>query len=188
MQRVDELNRPAFKARELSARTWGRLESDRMSKRLDLDTELMLRFQSGDVSSFEKLVERHKQRVFNLVYRFLGGREEAEDLAQDVFLRVYRAGPDYRPTARFTTWLYVITRNVCLRAVEKGRQEARARRDDPQFAMEAKARRQADEQRADPLNAAIRDEQACLVRDAINELPETQRMAVILYRYQHLLC
>jgi len=157
-----------------------------MSEQQDLDTQLMLRFQAGDVACFEQLVDRNKQRVFNLVYRFLGGRQDAEDLAQEVFIRVYCAAPRYQPTAKFTTWLYVICRNVCLKAVERRRHDAVAQRDDPEFMREVTAHHEATNNTETPLHAAIRGERAMQVRAAINALPPPQRLVVVLYRYEHL--
>ena len=72
------------------------------------DVKLMLRLKDGDESAFETLVERHRTRVINTVYRFTGQRDIAEDLAQDVFISLYRAAPRYEPRAKFTTYLYRI--------------------------------------------------------------------------------
>ncbi|PIU18464.1 MAG: hypothetical protein COT18_10480, partial [Elusimicrobia bacterium CG08_land_8_20_14_0_20_59_10] len=85
----------------------------------DGDIKLMLRFQGGDETCFERLVELHKARVFNMAYGFLGCCQDAEDSAQEVFLKIYRAKNTYRPQAKFTTWLYTITRNTCLKALDK---------------------------------------------------------------------
>jgi len=74
----------------------------------------MLAFQSGDIFSFEKLVKRYKEKVINIIYQFIGERNEAEDLAIEVFLRVYQAARSYQAKGKFTTWLYKITINLCL--------------------------------------------------------------------------
>jgi len=76
--------------------------------------ELMARIGAGDRYAFEILVRRHQRAVLNFIYRFIGDRSEAEDLAQEVFLRVWQSAPTYKPTARFTTWLYRITANLCI--------------------------------------------------------------------------
>jgi len=81
---------------------------------LDSDASLMLAFQSGDIFSFEKLVKRYKEKVINIIYQFIGERNEAEDLAIEVFLRVYQAARSYQAKGKFTTWLYKITINLCL--------------------------------------------------------------------------
>ena len=82
--------------------------------RLDADTALMLRVSAGDDPSFELLLERHRTPVVNHLYRLVHNHAIAEDLAQDVFLRVYRARGRYRPDAKFTTWLFRITTNIAL--------------------------------------------------------------------------
>ena len=86
---------------------------------LDSDVSLMLEFQKGDISSFEKLVQKHKESLINIIYQFIGERDEAEDLAVEVFLRVYRAAKKYQAKAKFTTWLYKITTNLCLNEIRK---------------------------------------------------------------------
>lgn len=77
------------------------------------DNELMLRFKEGDLSAFEELVKKYEKPVLNLIYRFLGNRNDTEDLTQEVFLRVYRARETWQPKAKFSTWLYRITANLC---------------------------------------------------------------------------
>ena len=80
----------------------------------DPDAELMISFQRGDPDAFAALVRRFQGRVVSLAYRYLGSAADAEDLAQEVFLRVYRAKESYEPTARFSTWIYRITANASL--------------------------------------------------------------------------
>src|SRR5438132_10751227 len=81
---------------------------------LDPDTDLMLRVREGDGTSFELLLHRHRNGVVNHLYRSVHNRAIAEELAQDVFVRVYRSRERYEPTAKFTTWLFRITTNVAL--------------------------------------------------------------------------
>lgn len=146
----------------------------------DPDVALMLGFQSGDDRCFEHLVDRHRQRVFALVYRFLGRRSDAEDIAQDVFLKVYRARESYRPRARFTTWLYVVCRNTCFNIIRDGKGDV----------LEGTAPIEeagVPDHRADsPLATALRQERAQVVRDAVDSLPANQRLAVILQRFERL--
>src|SRR4030066_2454821 len=75
--------------------------------------DLMTRIAKGDTDAFEILVNRHQTSVLNLIYRFIGDRTKAQDLAQEVFLRVWQAAKTYRPEAKFATWLYRITANLC---------------------------------------------------------------------------
>ena len=83
----------------------------------DPDVQSMLRFQRGDEDAFDALVRRHQRSVVNLTHRYLGDPAAAEDLAQDVFVRVYNARDTYRPEAKFTTWLYRIATNLCLNEI-----------------------------------------------------------------------
>jgi RNA polymerase sigma-70 factor, ECF subfamily len=82
------------------------------------DEELMTRIAGSDAQAFEILVRRHQRRILNLIYRSIGDRIQAEDVAQEVFLRVWRAAEDYTPKAKFTTWVYRIAVNLCLDALK----------------------------------------------------------------------
>ena len=82
------------------------------------DEELMARIAGSDAQAFEILVRRHQRRILNLIYRSIGDRIQAEDVAQEVFLRVWRAAEDYEPKAKFTTWVYRIAVNLCLDAMK----------------------------------------------------------------------
>ena len=81
---------------------------------IDPDGELVSRWQSGDESAFETLVRRHEQRVFRLLYRMMGNREEAEDVAQEAFLSLHRHGHRFRREARFSTFVYRVAANAAL--------------------------------------------------------------------------
>jgi len=85
----------------------------------DSDEDLMLRYARGDGTAFEILFRRHKARVYSFIYRFVGGGHTADDLYQEVFLRIIRSRHTYRPRARFTTWLYAVARSVCIDAIRK---------------------------------------------------------------------
>jgi RNA polymerase sigma-70 factor (ECF subfamily) len=91
----------------------------------DADADLVRRAQRGDEKAFEELVERHQRFAFNVAYRVLGERREAEDITQEAFLRAWRALPGFRGEARFTTWLYRIVRNLCLNRLPSLRRELR---------------------------------------------------------------
>jgi len=80
----------------------------------EADEALMVRYQKGDVRAFEILLTRHRRPVFNFILRFVGARETAEDLLQEVFLRVVKGAENYQRQAKFTTWLYTIARNLCV--------------------------------------------------------------------------
>ena len=142
---------------------------------MDDDIQLMLGFQGGNIHDFEKLMQRHNRAVINLAYRFIGDAAAAEDVAQDVFLQVFRAAADYRPTAGFTTWLYQIVRNTSY-------SELRRRTRRPALLDERSAEPRAPSA-SDPLEKA---ETEAAVKRAIELLPENQRMALILRRYNGL--
>src|SRR5258708_2626815 len=90
-----------------------------MSSTPDLDASLMLRVKRGDDAAFAELVEKYKQPVMNLAYRILRDGTEAEDLAQNVFLQVYKSAHRYQPSAKFSTWLFTIARNLCLNEIRR---------------------------------------------------------------------
>jgi len=150
----------------------------------DYDVSLMLSFQKGNDLAFQELVERNHTRVIGLVYRFINDASDAEDLAQEVFLRIYRARATYKPTAKFSTWMFRITANVSLNALR-----ARAnRRDDvsvDQVADGADSPRSVPDPSGDlPDHRMHKLELQEKVRDAVSALPEKQQMAVILNKYE----
>lgn len=74
----------------------------------------MLDFQKGDKAAFEDLVRRYQHKVYNFIYRLIGNAQTAEELFQDSFIKIFRAGATYRPEAKFTTWMYTVVRNQCI--------------------------------------------------------------------------
>ena len=148
----------------------------------DADAELMLAFQKGEELAFQELVERHHARLIRLIGRFVGDAAEAEDLAQEVFLRIYRARRTYRPTAKFSTWTFRIAINVSLNALR-----ARASRRDS-ISTEQLAPAHEDSRRAprDPAPDAPleRSELERTVREAVAKLPARQQVAVVLSKYE----
>lgn len=149
---------------------------------IDSDLELMLRVRSGDAESFEILLSRYRLPLVSFFVRMVRDRALAEDLAQEVFLRVYQARQRYQPEARFTTWLYRIATNLALNAIrDRKAGDAPAVDDDedgaPRVARIADTRATAEEQ----LMQADRER---LIRQAVECLPEKQRAAVILHKYQ----
>src|ERR1044071_6141775 len=91
----------------------------KMGEVIDPDAALMKRVTQGDQRAFEELVEKYKQPVFNFIYRTIPDAAEAEDLAQTVFVQVYKAAAKYRVEAKFTTWLFTIARNLCLNELRR---------------------------------------------------------------------
>jgi RNA polymerase sigma-70 factor, ECF subfamily len=152
------------------------------------DVQLMLDVKAGDERSFELLLRKYRTPVINFLYRMVRDSAIAEDLAQEVFLRVYRARQEYAPSAKFTTWMFRIATNLALNALRDNRyRQLEISMDQPvetneseQPALEVADRTPTAEQQ---LVARTRTE---LIRNAINALPEKQRAAVLLHKYQEL--
>jgi RNA polymerase sigma-70 factor (ECF subfamily) len=139
------------------------------------DTELMARLARGEISALGQLARRHQRRILELAFRTLGDWDRAEDIAQETFLRVYRAAKRYRPQAQFTTWLYRIVVNLCL-----DEQRKRAKAAAP---LDSTTPAEYPAPQAHPME---KKELAELVNAAVQGLAERQRLAVILHRYNGL--
>jgi RNA polymerase sigma-70 factor (ECF subfamily) len=148
---------------------------------VDSDLELMLRVRSGDADSFEVLSNRYRSPLVNYFIRMVRDTALAEDLAQEVFLRVYKARGRYRPDARFTTWLYRIATNLALNAI-------RDRKGDGQLAengdSELEPATKIPDKRPTAEQLLIDGDRERLIREAVESLPDNQRAAVILHKYQ----
>jgi len=153
------------------------------------DVQLMLNFKEGDISSFEELIKRYKKSVINIIYRFLGDRDEAENLALEVFLRVYKSVKRYRARAKFTTWLYKIAVNLSLSELKKKRKHFSISLNTPIIKDKGGFRELIDDV-ADPSPPPEKileeKERNFLIKKAISLLPPGQRMAVILRIYEEL--
>ncbi|HWR50219.1 MAG TPA: sigma-70 family RNA polymerase sigma factor [Bryobacteraceae bacterium] len=151
---------------------------------MEPDAELMLRVKAGDSASFARLLDRHRVPVIHFLYRMVHNQAVAEELAQEVFLRVYRAGASYEPNAKFTTWLFRIATNLALNSLRNAKNE-KAQESLDEKIDDAPVRQVADgsptvEQHL--LDRARRDE----VRRAIAELPPKQRAAVLMHKYEEM--
>jgi RNA polymerase sigma-70 factor, ECF subfamily len=152
------------------------------------DVQLMLGVKAGDEVSFELLLERYRRPMVNFLYRMVRDAATAEDLAQEVFLRVYRARKDYTPNAKFTTWLFRIGTNLALNSIRDGRyRQAEISIDRSQDGgeeelprIEIRDKRPAIEQQL------IERDRAKMIRQAVDGLPEKQRAAVLLHKYVEL--
>jgi RNA polymerase sigma-70 factor (ECF subfamily) len=153
------------------------------SARQDPEVELMLTVQRGQTEAFEALVERYWLPVFHRFYRRLHDRQSAEDLTQDVFLRIYRYRHRYRPRARFATWLYHIAQNVLRNALRSRRRGSRMKLS----VFGEKERESVPEallSLGDPPSRSMeRAETARLVRGAVNHLMDRQRLALELHQF-----
>jgi len=154
------------------------------SAALDYDAQLMLRVKEGDGASFTELLEKHRLPVIHFLYRMVQDHAVAEELAQEVFLRVYRSRSTYEPTAKFTTWLFRIATHLALNWLRDGRNERGQERLDDDSG-EGPVRQVADR--------SVSIEQKMLyevrldeVRRAILTLPEKQRAAVLMHKYEEM--
>ncbi len=143
----------------------------------------MLRVQHGDLAAFESLVERYRQPVFNFIHRSLRDPDETEDLAQQVFVQVWKAAGRYRVASRFSTWLFTIARNLCLN-------ELRRRGRHPTDSLEAAAEggpegppREIEDLRGPGVTGEVLlGELERKIEEALFDLPENQRSAILLFR------
>ena len=154
-----------------------------MSTAPDPDAALMLRVKQGDREAFEELVEKYKQPVMNLVYRTLPDATEAEDLAQHVFLQVYKSAHRYEVSAKFTTWLFTIARNLCLNEIRR-RSRHPAESLDETFADndDQPIRQPEDVKTFSPPDSLLQAELEDKIETALAELPEKQRTAILMCR------
>jgi RNA polymerase sigma-70 factor (ECF subfamily) len=148
--------------------------------------DLMARIAEGDEDAFEILVNRHQISVLNLIYRFIGDRTQAKDLGQEVFIRVWQAAKRYKTEAKFTTWIYRITANLCFNELKA----ARRRRWFPFHRYGEDEGNSIEETLSDGSPTAedllLTKERSHEITDALQSLPENQRMALILKRYDGL--
>ena len=151
------------------------------------DAEVMLRVKAGDESAFDYLVQKYRRPLVSFMYRMARNTAAAEDLAQDVFLRVYRSRQTYEASAKFTTWLYRIATNLAVnhaRDTRHERPEVTVSLDEP------------DEETGTTLDVAdgtvtaeealVRRERMLAIRSKVEALPERQKLAVIMHKYQQM--
>ena len=154
------------------------------------DVQLMLDVKAGDEQSFALLLHRYRTPLVNFLYRMVRNREQAEDLAQEVFIRVYRARAEYVPSAKFTTWLFRIATNLALNSIRDTRHQRM------EVSLDAPVIVDSEEGDERPLDVAeknpnieehlVQEAQREMIRHAIDKLPEKQRAAVLLHKYQDL--
>jgi len=155
----------------------------------DPDVRLMLRVRDDDAAAFEELVARYQSRLITVLEQLVRKREQAEDLAQEVFLRVFRARKSYQPGAKFSTWLFTIANNVASNAKRSlaRRREVnvshRAQGDTPTDPLDQMALAASGQM---PTRQLDRAERAEMVRAAIGALNERQRMALLLSKFEEM--
>ena len=149
----------------------------------------MARSARGDRHAFEILVRRHQRSVLNFIYRFIGNRIEAEDLAQEVFLRAWQSAAAYKPTAKFTTWIYRITTNLCINKQKSDRirrlfmvPPSRKEEEDLGNKFSADHTRKG----PSPEDLLLEAERKRQILSALRRLPANQRIALVLKKYEGL--
>ena len=147
------------------------------------DISLMKKVALGDHSAFEELVQRHQYAVVGTVAKMLGNHSEAEDIAQQVFLRLWKSAGRYKPTAKFTTFLFTITRNLVFNETRR-----RARRGEQSFEEQADEWHQQfkEKEHSQPDARLLELELREAANRAITSLPQKQRMAVVLRRHENM--
>jgi RNA polymerase sigma-70 factor (ECF subfamily) len=152
----------------------------------DPDIRLMLRVKEDDPGAFEELVEHYQHRLVAVLHHLIGSAEEAEDLAQEVFLRIYRARKKYRPRAKFSTWLFTIANNLALNAL-------RSRQRKPVVPLDVRdsgplgprpAEQLVHDRARQPGQRLQQQELAAVIRTALDGLNERQRAAVLLNKFE----
>lgn len=158
-----------------------------MAVQSDPDAALMLRVKRGDRAAFSELVEKYKQPVMNFIFRRLRDETEAEDLAQNVFLQVYKSRGRYKQTAKFSTWLFTITHNLCLNELRRrSRHPAESLEETHKENEEQPARQIEDKSQAAAPDNVLQSELAQKIDEALAELPDNQRSAILLCRQEDL--
>jgi RNA polymerase sigma-70 factor (ECF subfamily) len=152
---------------------------------IEHDAQLMLRVKDGDSASFTLLLDRHRVPVIHFVYRMIQNQAVAEELAQEVFLRVYRSRATYEPTAKFTTWLFRITTHLALNWIRDQKNERRQQSLDSETA-EGNAPLQVADAGLNVEQSMVRTARMDEIRNAIGSLPEKQRAAVMMHKYEEM--
>jgi RNA polymerase sigma-70 factor, ECF subfamily len=151
------------------------------------DAQIMLRVKAGDDSAFEYLVQKYRRPMLGFMYRMAHSTAVAEDLAQEVFLRVYRSREKYEASAKFTTWLYRIASNLAVnhaRDTRHQRPENTVSLDEPDQATGLTIDLPDDSLTAE--EAILRRERLAAIRQRVEALPERQRIALIMHKYQQM--
>ncbi len=147
----------------------------------------MLRVSRGDRVAFGSLVEKYKQPVMNYIYRTLRDETEAEDLAQNVFLQVYKSRDRYQRTAKFSTWLFTIARNLCLNEIRRRSRHPADSSKNLIRKMKTQPQRQYEDKKVSlPTENMLHSELAAKIAEAVADLPENQRTAILLCRQDEL--
>ena len=147
------------------------------------DTDLMMRVKEGDEEAFRQIVEKYQKPIMNLCFQYTGNQQDAEELAQDVFIRVYRAASTYEPRAQLSTYLYRIAVNLSLNRIRNRRNKRLVSFD---FLHKGESYNPISQENKSPEILMEQKEKQQMVWDAIHTLPANQQTALILKRFQGL--
>lgn len=171
----------------LGSAATGSLHSAMVGSENYTDAEVMLRVKAGDQSAFDFLVQKYRRPLVSFMYRMARNTAAAEDLAQEVFLRVYRSRETYEATAKFTTWLYRIATNLAVNHARDNRKER------PEVTLSLD---EPDEETGTTMDVAdatmsaeegmVQRERLAAIRGKVDALPERQRLAVLMHKYQQM--
>jgi RNA polymerase sigma-70 factor (ECF subfamily) len=152
----------------------------------DPDATLLIRFRNGDQAAFEILVDKFKGPVFSYIWRQIGNMNEAEDIAQNVFIQVYKSAERYEPKAKFTTWLFTIARNLCLNEFRRRQRHPLQPLEDTNSDDSSEEIQLVDTKIRSPSSNVTENELQEKIMEAIQSLPENQKTAILLCRYEGL--
>jgi RNA polymerase sigma-70 factor (ECF subfamily) len=150
---------------------------------MDIDTQLVRAVQAGDMSAFDGLVHQHKDRLFNLVYRFLGDYQEADECAQEIFIKVFKSINTFRFESTFSTWLYRIAVNTCKNRIKSSGYRLKKRTvsiENPEGPKGGNPFPEIANGAPTPIAALEKKERWMRVQKAVNSLPEEQNRVVVL--------
>jgi len=144
------------------------------------EAKIMVEVAKGDLSAFREIVEPHQNPLLNYIYRYTGDRASSEDIAQEVFLRVFKNAKEYRPLSSFRTWLFKIATNLCLNEL---RDNKRHRNTIDIFELNEAGFVALAEKRPSPVRELENRELSSALKEAVKNLPEKQRVALLLHKY-----
>lgn len=150
------------------------------------DLRLVEKCQDGDAAAFEELVHRYKNRVYNVAYRFLGNHEDAQDVAQEVFIRAYKGIRTFKGTAKVSTWLHSITGNLAKNRIRDSHRKGRGQGTSIEALMEKPAHEPFADGGPTPEDSARKAELDGALQQCLGELPEHYRMAFVLRTFDGL--
>ena len=161
-------------------------QKERFTPHDDPDVQLMLCFQKGDMEAFQRLFHKYSPSVVNFAFRFLGTQARAEEIAQEVFLQVYRWQKRYEPKAKFSTWLFKIAHNHCLNEVRKGEYRVSLESFDPPDDPEGDERERnlPDTTSSKGEDVLAAKEAADRIQRVLHRIPDSQRTALLLSRME----